>query len=88
MGSSGVVVVPRDRNAMGRAVPYAIITAMAKRNPARPGETLKDVLVTLDHPVWLEYKTLTKDVHGDSASVRLRRYMAAEVRRMKRASNA
>jgi hypothetical protein len=64
--------------------------AMAKRNPARPGEILKSVLVVLDEPVWDQFKVLTKDVHGDSASVRLRRYMEREVARMQKvkANNA
>lgn len=66
--------------AVGSWILYAMMWPMPKRNPARPGEKLKNVLVTLDGPTWLEYKTLMRS-RGTSASARLRAIMRREVRR-------
>jgi hypothetical protein len=66
--------------AVGSRILYAMMCAMPKRNPARPGEKLKNVLVTLDEPTWQQYKTLMRS-RGTSASARLRLIMRREVRR-------
>lgn len=62
------------------AILYVMMIDMPKRNPARPDEQLKAVLVTLDHPTWKKYQALMKR-RGTSASAQLRAIMRREVRR-------
>lgn len=68
------------------AIPYAIIVVMARRNPARTGEELRNALIIVDGPVWQEFKRLMRS-QDSCASVDLRRYMARRVRAAKRELN-
>ena len=56
---------------------------MPKRNNAMPGEELGLVSVVLDIPTWQAFRVLSSS-ENESASVRLRRYIAREVRRAER----
>jgi hypothetical protein len=63
-----------------------MIAHMAKRNNAAPGEELGLVSLTLDIPKWQAFRQLSFS-EGESASVRVRRYIAREVRRAERNVN-
>lgn len=65
---------------MGVAVACVMMAHMPKRNNATQDETLGLVSVILDIPTWQQFRTLARD-EGDSASKRLRRYIAGQVRR-------
>ena len=63
------------------------LATMARRNVARPGETLKDALITVDASTWEAFKELMRN-RDTSASAELRQYMARQVRAAGRRTNA
>lgn len=63
---------------MGVAIACVMMAHMPKRNNATQDELLGLVSVILDIPTWQQFRTLARS-EGDSASVRLRRYIARQV---------
>lgn len=62
-----------------------MIGPMSKRNPAAPGETLGDATIVVDVPTYREWRRLVR-LDGDSASVAVREFIRADLKRRRAAA--